>query len=221
MLALEDVSNPDNVGGVFRNARAFGADAIVLSEGCADPLYRKAIRTSMGAVLATPFAHLPDWEEGLARLRAARYAIVALTPEPSALDVACLAEGRPLPSRVALLLGAEGAGLKRRHPRGRRPAGADRDGARRGLAERRDGGGHRAPRPQGGCGARTRRARTLKFPSPPHIVTACLPFDPIAAPPSVSRLTASRSSTSPSKQRRRSKSSRRTVRARAAVPISS
>ena len=64
VLALEDVSNPDNVGGVFRNARAFGADAILLSAGCADPLYRKAIRTSMGASLVTPFAHLPDWADG-------------------------------------------------------------------------------------------------------------------------------------------------------------
>jgi tRNA G18 (ribose-2'-O)-methylase SpoU len=69
IVALEDVSNPDNVGGVFRNARAFGADAILLSAGCADPLYRKAIRVSMGSSLVTPFAHLPDWAGGLARLR--------------------------------------------------------------------------------------------------------------------------------------------------------
>jgi tRNA G18 (ribose-2'-O)-methylase SpoU len=111
VLALEDVSNPDNVGGVFRNARAFGADAIFLSAGCADPLYRKAIRTSMGASLVTPFAHLPDWAAALARLRKAGYTLVALTPDPFALDIATLGVGAPIPSRVALLLGAEGPGL--------------------------------------------------------------------------------------------------------------
>ena len=72
MLALEDVSNPDNVGGVFRNARAFGADAILLSAGCADPLYRKAIRTSICARPVTPFAHAPDWAGALARLQQGR-----------------------------------------------------------------------------------------------------------------------------------------------------
>ena len=112
VLALEDVSNPDNVGGVFRNARAFGADAILLSAGSADPLYRKAIRTSMGASLATPFAHLADWMDGLARLRAAAYTLVALTPDASALDITLLGERRAVPSRVALLLGAEGSGLR-------------------------------------------------------------------------------------------------------------
>jgi tRNA G18 (ribose-2'-O)-methylase SpoU len=99
------------VGGVFRNARAFGADAIFLSAGCADPLYRKAIRTSMGASLVTPFARLPDWAAALARLRKAGYTLVALTPDPFALDIATLGVGAPIPSRVALLLGAEGPGL--------------------------------------------------------------------------------------------------------------
>jgi tRNA G18 (ribose-2'-O)-methylase SpoU len=111
VVALEDVSNPDNVGGVFRNARAFGADAILLSKGCADPLYRKAIRVSMGAALVTPFAHLPDWADGLARLHEAGYILVALTPDPSALDISLLGASPPLPPRVVLLLGAEGHGL--------------------------------------------------------------------------------------------------------------
>lgn len=112
LVALEDLSNPDNVGGVFRNARAFGAEAVLLSAGCADPLYRKAIRVSMGASLVTPFAHLPDWAAGLAGLREAGYALVALTPDPSALDIARLGADRPVPPRVALLLGAEGHGLR-------------------------------------------------------------------------------------------------------------
>ena len=112
LLALEDVSNPDNVGGVFRNGRAFGVDAILLSRGCADPLYRKSIRVSMGASLVVPFAHVPDWTDGLARLREAGYALVALSPDPTALDIALLGTARPLPPRVALLLGAEGHGLR-------------------------------------------------------------------------------------------------------------
>lgn len=112
VVGLEDVSNPDNVGSVFRNARAFGADGVVLSAACADPLYRKAIRVSMGAALVTPFAHLADWADGLARLRATGYAIVALTPHPSAVDIALLGTRLPVASRVALLLGAEGHGLR-------------------------------------------------------------------------------------------------------------
>lgn len=111
LVALEDISNPDNVGGLFRNARAFGADAILLSAGCGDPLYRKAIRVSMGASLVTPFTHLADWAGGLARLREAGYSLVALTPDRSAVDIALLGAARPLPARIALLLGAEGHGL--------------------------------------------------------------------------------------------------------------
>src|SRR5262245_3868238 len=112
VLALEDVSNPDNVGGAFRNARAFGADLVLLSPACGDPLYRKAVRTSMGAALAVPFAHLADWADGLAQLRAAGYILAALTPEPAALDLARLGAERPIPPRLALVLGAEGPGLR-------------------------------------------------------------------------------------------------------------
>ena len=111
LLVLEDVSNPDNVGGAFRNAMAFAADGVLLSARSVDPLYRKSIRTSMGGALRVPFARLPDWAGGLARLRAAGYAILALTPAASALDLARLGAARPLPDRVALLAGAEGAGL--------------------------------------------------------------------------------------------------------------
>jgi tRNA G18 (ribose-2'-O)-methylase SpoU len=99
------------VGGVFRNALAFGADAVVLSPGCGDPLYRKALRVSMGAALLTPFAHLSDWRGGLARLRAAGFTLIALTPDPDAVDLAALGRERAVPDRVALLLGAEGEGL--------------------------------------------------------------------------------------------------------------
>ena len=103
LLVLERVGNPDNVGGLFRNAAAFGAAAVVLSPGCADPLYRKAIRTSAGATLRLPFATAADWPAALRSLRARGYLVAALTPphhaeeEPAARD-----PDRPLPAPGAL-----------------------------------------------------------------------------------------------------------------------
>ncbi len=110
LLVLEGVANADNVGGAFRNAAAFGVDAVLLSPTCGDPLYRKAIRTSMGATLRTPFARLSDWPRALDRLRASGFAIVALTPRAPADELAAIARaGRP--ARLALVAGNEGAGL--------------------------------------------------------------------------------------------------------------
>ena len=108
LVALECVTNPDNVGGVFRNAMAFGADGVLLGPGCADPLYRRALRVSMGGALVTPAATVPDWAEGLAGLRAAGFTIVALTPDPAAVDLTALGAA---PERLVLLLGSEGEGL--------------------------------------------------------------------------------------------------------------
>jgi tRNA G18 (ribose-2'-O)-methylase SpoU len=110
VLALEELADPDNVGAVFRNAAAFGAAGVLLSPGCADPLYRKAIRVSMGATLSTPFSRT-EWADGLAALRGAGYALVALTPDRRA-DAIDVAAARGVPSRrLALIVGAEGAGL--------------------------------------------------------------------------------------------------------------
>ena len=112
IIALEGVSNADNVGGVFRNAAAFGAGGVLLSPTCCDPLYRKAIRTSMGAVLRVPFARLADeeWPGALTRIRAAGFTLVALTPrEPSETLDAFAARAHA--SRIALVVGTEGAGL--------------------------------------------------------------------------------------------------------------
>jgi len=81
VLVLEGVTNADNVGGVFRNAAAFDA-SVLLSPACCDPLYRKAIRTSMGAVLRVPFARLDQWPSALAEVRAAGFTMAALTPRP-------------------------------------------------------------------------------------------------------------------------------------------
>jgi tRNA G18 (ribose-2'-O)-methylase SpoU len=112
VIVLERVGNPDNVGGVFRNAAALGADAVLLSPGCSDPLYRKAIRTSMAATLTVPFAAAEPWPEALDGLRAAGFSIVALTPSSDAPDLADPA-ALPRRTRVALLLGHEGDGLSR------------------------------------------------------------------------------------------------------------
>jgi len=110
MVILERVTNADNVGGVFRNAAAFGADGVLLSPTCCDPLYRKAIRTSMGAVLSVPFSRIADWPDGLADVKATGFTIVALTPrQPSATLDEFAQPG--LPARVALLVGTEGEGL--------------------------------------------------------------------------------------------------------------
>jgi tRNA G18 (ribose-2'-O)-methylase SpoU len=109
LVALEDIADPDNVGAVFRSAQAFGAAAALLSPGTADPLYRKAIRVSVGATLTVPFARVPDWGELPSALRQAGYQVVALTPDPGATDLDALAG---VSSRVAILLGNEGGGLR-------------------------------------------------------------------------------------------------------------
>ncbi|RYE82787.1 MAG: RNA methyltransferase, partial [Myxococcales bacterium] len=107
VVALEGVVNHDNVGGIFRNAAAFGADAVLLDEVTCDPLYRKAIRVSVGASLFVPFARLHH-ERTVALLQAHGFTVLALTPADDAVDLSTL--GAP-PGRVALLLGAEGPGL--------------------------------------------------------------------------------------------------------------
>jgi tRNA G18 (ribose-2'-O)-methylase SpoU len=110
VVLLERVANPDNVGGIFRNAAAFGADAVVLDDASADPLYRKAIRTSMGAALVMPFARVGSLPEMLGELRRDGFATVALTPGPSATSLSSVVSdacGKP----VVLALGHEGEGL--------------------------------------------------------------------------------------------------------------
>lgn len=109
-VVLEGVSNADNIGGVFRNAAAFGADLVVLSPTCCDPLYRKAIRTSMAATLRVPFVQVAEWPAALQRLRSAGFRLVALTPHPSAERLDGFAS-RARASKLALLIGAEGQGL--------------------------------------------------------------------------------------------------------------
>jgi tRNA G18 (ribose-2'-O)-methylase SpoU len=110
-VVLEAVSNVDNIGGIFRSVAALGGHAVIIGPGCGDPLYRKAIRTSIGATLRVPFAAATPWPDSLGQLTSAGFTVVALTPAPDAdplEDVAADLRARP---RVALMLGAEGAGL--------------------------------------------------------------------------------------------------------------
>jgi tRNA G18 (ribose-2'-O)-methylase SpoU len=108
LAVLEGINDHENLGGLFRNAAAFGVDAILLGPGCADPLYRRSVRVSMGHVLRVPFAPLRRWTQDLHALRAAGFRVVALTP---LVDAVPLPEAGVGAGRVAWLLGAEGAGL--------------------------------------------------------------------------------------------------------------
>jgi tRNA G18 (ribose-2'-O)-methylase SpoU len=107
LVALEDLTDVDNLGALARHAAAFGADALVLSPRCADPFYRKAIRVSLGAVFGLPIARTQSWPADLEVLRRDGVAVVGAVIEPGA---APLARFTP-PPRFALLLGAEGPGL--------------------------------------------------------------------------------------------------------------
>ncbi len=113
LVALEGLVDLDNVGSVFRNAAALGAGGVLLSPDCAPPLYRKAIRTSMGHTLSLPFARATDWPGDLGALRGAGYDVLALTPGESATELRAAAQGMARGRRACLLLGAEGAGLTR------------------------------------------------------------------------------------------------------------
>jgi len=109
LAVLEGVNDHENLGSLFRNAAALGVDGVLLGPRCADPLYRRAVRVSMGHVLRVPFAELDGpWPGALDRLRAAGLRVAALTP---AADAVPLSRAGLAGERVALLLGAEGPGL--------------------------------------------------------------------------------------------------------------
>ena len=110
LVVLERVGDADNVGAIFRSAAAFDADAILLGPASADPLYRKAIRTSMGAALTLRFADAEPWPDALGALVAAGWTVAALTPAPDAMPLRTFAAA-VRPQRVALVVGHEGDGL--------------------------------------------------------------------------------------------------------------
>jgi tRNA G18 (ribose-2'-O)-methylase SpoU len=109
LVILEDVNNHTNLGAIFRGAAALGMDAVLLSPSCADPLYRRSVRVSMGQVFAVPYARLGPWPRALQMVREAGFAVLALTPAQDAVPIQRLDAAHR--SRPALLLGAEGSGL--------------------------------------------------------------------------------------------------------------
>ena len=111
IAVLEGVNDHENLGSIFRNAAGLGVDAVVFGAGCADPLYRRAVRVSMGHALLVPFAKAQSWPADLNVLRDKGFRLISMTPDPQALP---LAQALPplADQRVAMLVGAEGPGLR-------------------------------------------------------------------------------------------------------------
>lgn len=110
VVVLENVQNPTNVGAIFRSAAALGMDAVLLTPGCSNPLYRRSARVSMGTVFQIPWAYTGDWPEaGMQQLKALGFKTAALALSDNSVsidDPNLMAE-----ERIALLLGSEGDGL--------------------------------------------------------------------------------------------------------------
>lgn len=111
VLVLEDVVDHTNVGAAFRSAAALGADAVLVTPRCADPLYRRSVRVSMGTVLQVPWTRLPEWRGAAPLLHDAGFTIAALALADDAVDLDALEAGPP--DRLALVVGTEGDGLSR------------------------------------------------------------------------------------------------------------
>ena len=112
VVVLDDIVDHTNVGAAFRSAAALGADAVLISPRCADPLYRRSVRVSMGTVFQVPWTRLPSWSEARAALTEAGFHVAALALAEDAVPLDEFAARRP--ERVALLLGSEGDGLSLR-----------------------------------------------------------------------------------------------------------
>ena len=111
IVVLEDIVDHTNVGAIFRAAAGLGADAVLISPRCADPLYRRSVRVSMGTVFQVPWTRLPEWSEARATLHDAGFELAALALADDAVSLDAYSARRP--QRVALMLGAEGDGLSR------------------------------------------------------------------------------------------------------------
>ncbi|MEN2741077.1 RNA methyltransferase [Microbacterium sp. X-17] len=112
VLVLDDLVDHTNVGAAFRAAAGLGADAVLVGPRCADPLYRRSVRVSMGTVFQVPWTRLPAWDEARGLLHAEGFRIAALALAPDAVPLDEFAADPP--ERIALVLGAEGDGLSRR-----------------------------------------------------------------------------------------------------------
>ena len=111
VVVLEDIVDHTNVGAIFRAVAGLGADAVLVTPRCADPLYRRSVRVSMAAVLQIPWTRLPEWPQGAEELHAAGFEIAALALDDGAVSLDAYAADPP--ERVALLFGTEGDGLSR------------------------------------------------------------------------------------------------------------
>ena len=111
IAVLEDIVDHTNVGAVFRSAAALGVDAVLTTPRCADPLYRRSIRVSMGTVFQVPWTRLGDWPADLQELRSLGFTTAALALTPDSITIGELA--RKNPEKLALILGTEGDGLSR------------------------------------------------------------------------------------------------------------
>jgi tRNA G18 (ribose-2'-O)-methylase SpoU len=109
VVVLENIVDHTNVGAVFRSVAGIGADAVIVSESCADPLYRRSVRVSMGTVMQVPWTRAGDWDELVATLHSHDFSLVALALSPEAVFLDSFA--RNAPQKLALVLGSEGDGL--------------------------------------------------------------------------------------------------------------
>ena len=110
VAVLEGVNDHENLGSIFRNAAGLGVDAVVFGSGCADPLYRRAVRVSMGHALLVPYARATSWPGDLALLKEKGFRLLAMTPHSEAGTLAeAMAAARD--ERIAVVVGAEGPGL--------------------------------------------------------------------------------------------------------------
>ena len=112
VLVLDDIVDHTNVGAMFRGAAGLGADAVLVGPRCADPLYRRSVRVSMGTVFQVPWTRLPEWPGAGVPLRDAGFHLAALALADGAVSLDDFAAAPP--ERVALMLGAEGDGLGRK-----------------------------------------------------------------------------------------------------------
>jgi tRNA G18 (ribose-2'-O)-methylase SpoU len=111
VVVLEDIVDHTNVGAIFRSAAGLGADAVLVSPRCADPLYRRSVRVSMGTVLQVPWTRLPEWTAAAVILKNAGFHLAALSIGPEAVSLDDFVANAP--HKIAILLGAEGDGLSR------------------------------------------------------------------------------------------------------------
>ncbi len=114
LVIMEDIVDHTNVGAILRNAAGLGWDGALLAPRAADPLYRRAIKVSMGAVFSLPWARLTDWHGAPELLASAGFVTVALTLTPDAVDLGAVAERLAAEPKLAMMVGTEGAGLSRR-----------------------------------------------------------------------------------------------------------